>query len=111
MKRSIIAVVAFLLLAASATYATPPRPVRRPRFWGSVLCWLGLVHRRPARMARPHDRGHRPPAFVPQHRGGPPHGWHRGWQNRRERDEEHRRGRPKPDRPKEGKRRQSNGRG
>jgi hypothetical protein len=107
MKRSIIAVAAILLLAASTTYATPLRAPRRPRFWGAVLCWFGFGHHQPARLARPHERAHRPPAFVPEHRGGPPHGWRWGWQkdprNRRDRDDDHRRGRPKPDRPREGR--------
>ena len=81
MKRSIIAVAALLLLlGASTTYASPRRAPRRPRFWGSMLCWLGFGHHHhPPRMARPHPPAHRPPAFAPG-RGwqrGRHHGWHR----------------------------------
>jgi hypothetical protein len=113
MKRSIIAVAALLLLAASTTYATPPRRPRRPRFWGSVLCWFGFVHHKPVRLARPHVHRHRPPALRPEHRGRPPHGWRRDWRsrwhNRWERDDDHRRGKPRPDRPRGGKRRRGRG--
>ena len=115
MKRSIIAVAALLLLAASTTYATPPRAPRRPRFWGSVLCWFGFGHHGPHRMARPHEHGHHPPAFAPEqlppgHRGRPYHGRgrHRGWERGRhngwDRDDGHHGGRPGPDRPREGER-------
>jgi len=73
MKRSIIAVAAFLLLLSSATYANPPRPRPRPRFFmGPVLCWLRFVcHPRPVRVLRPALPPHRPHWFAPEHRGRP----------------------------------------
>jgi len=116
MKRSIIAVAALLLLLSSTTYATPPRPRPRPRFFlGSVLCWLGIIHHHaPVRMARPCPPAHRPRALAPEHRGRPKPGWHFGWdsgrRNGRRHDNEHR-GKPGPDRPREGERGRGRGRG
>ena len=94
MKRSIIAAAALLLLLSSTTYAAPPRPQLRMRFFlGPVLAWLGFGHYHgETRMARHDERGHRPPAFMPDqgqlapgHRGRPYYGRgrHFGWQNGR----------------------------
>ena len=94
MKRSIIAVAALLLLLSSTTCAAPPRPQLQMRFFlGPVLAWLGFGHYQgETRMARHDERGHRPPAFMPDqgqlapgHRGRSYYGrgWHWGWQNGR----------------------------
>lgn len=89
MKRSIIAIAAFMLLLSSTTYAAPSRPVRHPLFWGSLLIWLGLEHHNwGMRVVREYEHGRRPPEFVPGHACPPPEhrereslgrGWHRGW--------------------------------
>ncbi|MBN2464814.1 hypothetical protein JXD38_04210 [candidate division WOR-3 bacterium] len=107
MKRSIIAVAALLLLLSSATYASPPRPARRhPRFWSSVLCWLGFGHHRgPAIVVRP--KVVRPRVVVLGPRRHSDNGWHWGWRNgrhyswNRKNDRNHR-GRPGDQRPHDG---------
>jgi hypothetical protein len=107
MKRSIITVAALLLLLSSATYAAPPRPVRRaPRFWGSVLCWLGFgQHRAPAFTVRP--RVVRPHVIVLGPRRHRDNGWHYGWNKQNDRNR--RGGRPGDGRPHDGE--QGRGRG
>ena len=87
MKRSLIAIAAFLLLLSSTTYASPPRSrVRMRFFWGPVLAWFGFGHQHDGRMAWQDEYGRRPPAYAPEHgymppgqRGRPNHG--HGWQN------------------------------
>lgn len=114
MKRSLIAVVALLLLASSATYAAPPR---RPRFFlGPVLWWLGLVHHEQTWAPRPDQYGHREHAYAPGHWQMPPwikgtpyysRGWHWGWQNGRhygwERNNPGRREKPRTGGPDQGR--------
>ena len=110
MKRSLIAVAALLLLLSSTTYAAPPRPPRRApraRFWSALLCWLGHTHHHGYERCAPrHEYGRIPPG----HRGRPSPGWDNGWLNGRPRDDE-RRGRPGPDRPREGEQGRGRGRG
>jgi len=85
MKRSIIALAAILMIAASTAYAHPPRRPRRahaPRFWVSMLCWLGHDHYDGCGHYAPgYEYGHLPPG----HHGRPHYdrGWHRGWRHGR----------------------------
>jgi hypothetical protein len=107
MKRSLIAIAALLLLLTSATYANPPRPRPRARFFlGPVLAWFGFGHHWQIRSCPP---AHRPPAIL--HKPKP--GWHFGWQRGRHngwKNDDRSHQRPGNDRPHQNEQRNPRGR-